>query len=77
MRPCAEQRLDREGRRAGLEPVRPELSRVEEKQDVERVVDLLPAAPAVRRLVDTAFLANLAQAGVRTRPLPGRTRRDF
>ena len=41
------QRVDQERRRAGLEPVGPELTPVEEQQDVERVVDGLGARPAV------------------------------
>ena len=41
------QRVDQERRRAGLEPVRPELAAPEQEQDVEGVVDLLLPEPAI------------------------------
>ena len=45
--PAPEQRLHEERRRTALEPVAAELARVEQQQDVERVVHRLRAPPAV------------------------------
>ena len=42
-----QQHLDEEGRRARLEPVRPELPLPEQQQDVERIVDPFRPPPAV------------------------------
>ena len=43
----AEQGVDEEPRRAGLEPMRLELALAEQQEDVEGVVDLLLAPPAI------------------------------
>ena len=45
--PPPQQRVEQEGGRARLEPVRPEPPRAEKQQDVERVVELLRAEPRV------------------------------
>ena len=53
---ASRQKVGEEGRRAGPEPVRFELARFEEKKDVERVVDLVCAAPVVAVVPELDFL---------------------